>query len=325
MGRSAWVLGLMALAACGGTANDAASSAGTPTTRANGTTTVEITTIPASTTTVTPTTVEVSAGSSDSSTNASGSPSGTYDVNGHELTLQCEGSGSPTVILEGGTGAPINAMSALQDRLATEHMTCAYERAAVTEARTFGDANADLHNLLVAAQVPGPVVLVGQSVGGDLVQLYARTYPDEVAGVISMNSGPPCGPWLAALPQLGNDSLLAGEQANCADSRGGGDRFDLNASYVEEQAAAAPPDIPLELVISTVDGDWCPPSANRPDPFASQEQCHAAYAIHEQIARDIVSQWTKGNFSEIDAPHEIYSTQLDAISELVENVIARTD
>jgi hypothetical protein len=77
-------------------------------------------------------------------------------------------------------------------------------------------------------------------------------------------------------------------------------------------------------VISTVDGDWCPPSANPPDPFASQEQCHAAYAIHERIAGEIVGQWPQGNLSEIDAPHEIYATQLDAVAELVDSVIART-
>jgi pimeloyl-ACP methyl ester carboxylesterase len=249
--------------------------------------------------------------------------SGTYDVNGHSLPMNCDGTGTPTVILEAGTDAPIDAMAALQERLATHFVTCAYQRALATEARTLGDANADLHDLLAAAHVPGPVVLVGQSIGGDLAQLYARTYPNEVAGVVAMNSGPPCGPWLAALPELGNDNLLAGEKANCADTGGDRDRFDLNASYLAEQASPAPPDIPFELIISTADTDWCPSSANPPDPFATQEQCHAAYAIHEHLARQIVAQWRQGNFSQIDAPHEIYSTQLDAIVELVQNVIAR--
>lgn len=251
------------------------------------------------------------------------SGSGSYEVNGRTLTLDCGGTGTPTVVLEGGTDAPTDAMAALQARLATQFVTCTYQRARVAAARTLGDANKDLHDLLAAAHVPGPLVIVGQSIGGDLAQLYARTYSDQVVAVVSINSGPPCPPWLAALPKLGNENLLSDEEANCADTGGRRDRFDLNASYSEDQAAPAPPDIPFELIISTADTDWCPPSENPPGPFASQEQCHAAYAIHERLAREIVARWPQGNFNQIDAPHEVYATQLDAIVQTVQSAIAR--
>jgi pimeloyl-ACP methyl ester carboxylesterase len=245
------------------------------------------------------------------------------EVNGKTLALDCQGSGSPTVILESGTDDPIDFMSPIQARLADRFLVCAYERAKATELRTATDANDDLHALLSLAAIPGPYVLVGQSLGGELVQLYARTYPDDVAGVVAMNSGPPCGPWLAALPDLGNARLFADETAICADNGASRDRFDLNASWAEEGAAPAPPSIPFELVISTADGDWCPPGDDAPAPFESREQCLAAWAIHEGIARDIVATWPMGHFSTLDGPHPLWTAQLDAVTDLIVGVADR--
>jgi pimeloyl-ACP methyl ester carboxylesterase len=42
----------------------------------------------------------------------------------------------------------------------------------------------ELHSLLAAAKVPPPYVLVGHSLGGAIVQLFAFTYPDEIAGLV---------------------------------------------------------------------------------------------------------------------------------------------
>jgi pimeloyl-ACP methyl ester carboxylesterase len=42
----------------------------------------------------------------------------------------------------------------------------------------------ELHALLEAAKVPGPFVLVGQSIGGLLVRLYTEQYGSDVAGVV---------------------------------------------------------------------------------------------------------------------------------------------
>jgi pimeloyl-ACP methyl ester carboxylesterase len=50
------------------------------------------------------------------------------------------------------------------------------------------DAIADMHGLLVAAGVEPPYVLLGASFGGLLSDLYALAYPDEVVGMVLLDS-----------------------------------------------------------------------------------------------------------------------------------------
>ena len=58
----------------------------------------------------------------------------------------------------------------------------------VAQPRTIQDITADLHALLTAAKVPGPYVLVGHSLGGLCMRLYASTYPDEIAGLVLVDA-----------------------------------------------------------------------------------------------------------------------------------------
>jgi pimeloyl-ACP methyl ester carboxylesterase len=58
----------------------------------------------------------------------------------------------------------------------------------VPQPRTAEGVVADLRSLLQAARIPGPYVLVGHSLGGLFVRLYAATYPDEVAGLVLVDA-----------------------------------------------------------------------------------------------------------------------------------------
>ena len=118
------------------------------------------------------------------------------DEGGRRLHLSCWGEGSPTVVLEAGhpDGAGISDFGgrgfAFTRALAAETRVCAYGRAgwdgsdpAPNEPRTADDVIDDLHDLLGAAEVDGPYVMVGSSFGGMVVTYYAATYPDDVVGV----------------------------------------------------------------------------------------------------------------------------------------------
>jgi pimeloyl-ACP methyl ester carboxylesterase len=124
-------------------------------------------------------------------------PGQLVDVGGHKLHISCTGSGSPTVILEAGLGEPAAMMSGwIQPGVATATQVCVYDRAGrgwSEPADTPQDGlaiAADLHTLLSRAQIDGPYVLAGHSSGGVYVQVFAAQYPDEVAGVVLLDSQP---------------------------------------------------------------------------------------------------------------------------------------
>ena len=110
------------------------------------------------------------------------------DIGPRSLYLDCRGSGSPTVILESGSGSDSGAWTAVHDELAATTRTCAYDRTGRgrSDARgshTVADAAADLKAVLTVAGESGPYVMVGHSLGGAFCRVFAATYRDEVAGV----------------------------------------------------------------------------------------------------------------------------------------------
>jgi hypothetical protein len=132
-------------------------------------------------------------------------PGQLVDVGGHRLHIHCTGSGSPTVILEPGQGGASSDSGWVAPALARDSTVCVYDRAGrgwSDPADAPQDATriaAGLHTLLERAQVPGPYVLAGHSSGGLYVQTFAANYPDQVAGLVLLDStapkpGRPCRP-----------------------------------------------------------------------------------------------------------------------------------
>jgi pimeloyl-ACP methyl ester carboxylesterase len=124
-------------------------------------------------------------------------PGRLIDVGGHRLHLNCTGSGSPTVVLEPGGGASSSDFAWIAPMVARDTTVCVYDRAG----RGWSDATdspqdathiaADLHTLLDRADVPGPYVLAGHSFGGLYVQSFAVQFPDQVAGMVLLDSTAP--------------------------------------------------------------------------------------------------------------------------------------
>jgi pimeloyl-ACP methyl ester carboxylesterase len=130
-------------------------------------------------------------------------PGQLVDVGGYRLHINCIGptnTGNPTVILEGGLGATGSpAWGWIQPEVARTTRVCAYDRAGMgwsTPRPSLHPADGqqvahEIHTLLQTAGIPAPYVLVGWSFGG----LYARTYagqnPEQVAGMVLLDSSHP--------------------------------------------------------------------------------------------------------------------------------------
>jgi pimeloyl-ACP methyl ester carboxylesterase len=116
-----------------------------------------------------------------------------------QLALICWGEGSPTVLLEtGGVNIEEWSGSGLVRRLAGPARVCTYDRAGTGasdpppyERRDADDVVNDLKALFVAANLDGPYVLVGRSFGGMIVTHYAETLPEDVVGVVVLDTPAP--------------------------------------------------------------------------------------------------------------------------------------
>jgi pimeloyl-ACP methyl ester carboxylesterase len=124
-------------------------------------------------------------------------PGRLVDVGDHRLHLDCTGSGGPTVVLEPGAGSMSAESAWVAPVLARETTVCVYDRAGrgwsdpAVAARDGARTASDLHTLLHRARVPGPYVLTGHSFGGLYVMAFADRYPDEVAGLVLVDSTAP--------------------------------------------------------------------------------------------------------------------------------------
>jgi pimeloyl-ACP methyl ester carboxylesterase len=124
-------------------------------------------------------------------------PGEMVDVGGYSLHIHCVGQGSPTVVLDAGSGGFSAQWVRVQREVSGTTRVCSYDRAGMgwsemgPEPRDAKQISSELHALLEGADIESPYVLVGHSFGGLYVRTYAARYPDEVAGVVLVDSTSP--------------------------------------------------------------------------------------------------------------------------------------
>ncbi|HKV74855.1 MAG TPA: alpha/beta hydrolase [Gemmatimonadales bacterium] len=116
------------------------------------------------------------------------------DIGGRTLLLNCLGSGAPAVVLDAGATTPGYGWIPIQRQLAPLSRTCWFDRAGEgwSDPGPFpltsrADAQ-DLHAALHRAGVAPPYVLVGHSLGGLDVRVFAGLYPAEVGALVLVES-----------------------------------------------------------------------------------------------------------------------------------------
>jgi pimeloyl-ACP methyl ester carboxylesterase len=110
------------------------------------------------------------------------------------LNLLIAGEGEPAVIFAPGGGASTLEWGPVQHRIAKKTRTVAYDNAGFGFSdpgplpRTASAIVNDLRAALRAADVPPPYVLVGWSMGGLIMRLFAFLYPQEVIGMVMVDT-----------------------------------------------------------------------------------------------------------------------------------------
>ena len=296
----------------------------------------------------------LAAGSSDTVAAAPGNTelassdfSGRVDIgNGRKMYLECRGVGSPTVVLIAGLKASAGDWDIAEKGAPTVFAgvagvtrVCAYDRPGtpvgeqpsrsdpVPQPTTAADAVADLHALLVAAHEPAPYVLVGQSYGGLIAKLFARTAPGDAAGLVFVDALTE-GLRDAETPDQWSMQrvLLEGDIRESMTLYPALERIEPDRSF--DQVRAAPPLKPLPLVVLSADRPWGPQvpgliangtlPANVPTDFgyvtdAAQKKAQAELAAIVPGARHITN---------TNSGHEIHKERPELVTKAIVDVVA---
>src|SRR5215217_5650338 len=173
-------------------------------------------------------------------------PGQLVEVGGHRLHLRCTGAGTPTVVLEPGAGEMSSNLGWIAPAVARDTRVCVYDRAGrgwsepASTAQDGAQIATDLHTLLQRGHVPGPYVLAGHSFGGLYVLTFAARYPDEVAGMVLVDSTAPASAANPGAPSPGhggsNDAMSRVSAVYSAAARVG-----LGRLYAQSALGSLPP------------------------------------------------------------------------------------
>ncbi len=141
-----------------------------------------------------------------------------------------------------------------------------------------------------------------------VVQAYAATYPDEVAGVVALNPVPPWKEWSASAMRIMTPSERQDEAAYMEGANGESLDYRSVSRVIEDHPV--PPDIPLRLMISTV--AQCP---------VLESVCGRTYAAYETVMKHVAGQWGMGELTEVRASHEIYADATDQVQAAIDDVL----
>lgn len=118
----------------------------------------------------------------------------TRSVNENNFEYAIMGTKSPAIILINGAGGPIEGWSKIWGKLGQENVLFAYNRLGIgksskpKEPQTGSVMVHDLKELLLNLEIQHPFLIVGHSLGGFIAHQFAITYPNDVCGIVFLES-----------------------------------------------------------------------------------------------------------------------------------------
>jgi pimeloyl-ACP methyl ester carboxylesterase len=181
-------------------------------------------------------------------------PASRVTVLGETLEYVCAGAGPTTVVLVNGAGGPLEGWWRVFAPLAAQATVFAYNRPGLGGSsrpvvpQVGSHLVASLRAVLEAAGLSPRHVLVGHSLGGLVVNLFARLHPDEVSAVVLLEATSPEDVAAQARHQTGVQRLLEAALDRLAPQDPNAEALHLAATAAELHRAPPFPDVPLWVV-----------------------------------------------------------------------------
>lgn len=242
---------------------------------------------------------------------------GKFDVGGHSLHLDCTGSGEPTIVyLHGAVWNhgynPHDRGFTIRDEFDGDNRFCVYDRRnvglsdKVDAVQHVDDAIGDFRELMSTAGIDPPYVLLGASFGGTLASIYANTYPDEVAGMVLLDSmfGDLLVADAMAPPELRFEASHEQDQAV----------FERISHYEvltrAQELIGSEPEIPMTFFASTL------------EPMEDQGLPEID-AIIPELREELVSRYSPGELIFVESPHFMEPVIPAEIAEALRDVLTK--
>jgi pimeloyl-ACP methyl ester carboxylesterase len=177
-----------------------------------------------------------------------------FTVHSQKFHIETLGASGPTVVFEAGLGNDSRTWKFVAEPIATFAHVVLYDRAGLGQsmpmvnkrsAITADGVATNLHALLAAADIRAPYILVGHSLGGLYVQMFAKKYPNEVSGVVLLDSSSPDAP-----PELKTRTRLEPGTAAYLEEEG------VSESNRQVMNAGPFPDVPVTVIAATDHGPF---------------------------------------------------------------------
>lgn len=164
------------------------------------------------------------------------------------------GSGPATVVLINGSGGPIEGWHKVFSELASFAKVFAYNRPGIGRSpkpqtpQSGSRMVASLRGILLAAGLHPPYILVGHSLGGLIVNLYARLYPQEVSAVLFLEATAPEDVETLAKYESGLQRFLSKWVERLAPPSPNAETKHVASTVAELQRAPEFPPVPLTVI-----------------------------------------------------------------------------
>lgn len=236
---------------------------------------------------------------------------------GRNMYVLCQGSGSPTVILEHGLGANGTDWDRVQNEVDDVTRVCFRSRAGLgfsdsipdNSVQTAQDAADDLEALLVAADIDGPYV----------VRLFADQHPDEVLGMVLVDSSHP------DQPALVRDRLSAQAWADVSSFFEGSDNpedMDLAASAAEVTNTDDLADLPL--IVLQADQQRTDADAANISQASADELDAAMDQLWPELQQELAALSTSGRLVRAEGSgHFIHVDKPDLVIDAITSVLGQ--
>lgn len=277
-------------------------------------------------------------------------------ASGRQIYLVCDGAvqpGEPVVVLVSGyhdsadpwfdpgdlSLLPHAVGPPVMPALASDHQVCAYDRPGtlryiedlplttrstpVPQPRTVTDLATELHEVLSAAGIAAPYLLVGHSLGGTICEQFGRAYPDDTAGIVFVDAlsssvrsglGARWPLYLAILNPAPNRQPIPSLQSPESEV------IDLDASFDTLETLPPLPPIPLAVLTKTepflILPDAVPAGITAPE-------INAAFVAAQQFL--VLQSPTTPQILATGSEHYIQLSQPDLVTEAVRLVLLRAD